>query len=418
MLDTVDHDSRAMEILRLNDRGSYTVPTKGLYPYQWNWDSAFAALGLSFFDLDRAWTEIETLFSGQWPNGMVPHILFHLPDDDYFPGPQVWGCGHAVPSSGISQPPVAATIIRWIWARDRAFGKERVANLFPGLVSWHRWFMNWRLHDNAVCVTHPWEGGRDNAPDWDEALARIEVGEVGEYRRHDTLEVDPAMRPRKHEYDRYIWLVNLGRENGWDDGRLVACNPFRIADPAMTFILLRANRDLAAIGRELGKDVAELDRWTEQLAEGARSLWNPAIRSYDSRDARSGEWSGCISNASFLCWYGGLRDDRMMPHFNRITGAVPYCIPSHDPQSDRFDRRRYWRGPVWPVMNTIIGIGMEEAGLAEAAGMLRDSTMALVRQGGFSEYFDPCDGSPAGGNNFTWTAAIWLAWVNRSNGEG
>ncbi len=401
MLDTVDHDSRAMEILRQNDRGSYTVPTAGLYPHQWNWDSAFAALGLSLFDLDRAWTEMETLFAGQWPNGMVPHILFHLPNDGYFPGPEIWGCGHAIPSSGISQPPVAATIIRWIWERDREFGKERIAAIYPGLVAWHRWFMTWRLVGDAVCITHPWEAGRDNAPDWDAALARIDVGDVGDYRRRDTMEVDPAMRPKKHDYDRYIWLVNLGRENGWDETRLIDCNPFRIADPTMTFILLRANRDLTAIGRELGEDVDELDRWTDQLTEGARSLWNPHIRSFDSRDARSGEWSGCISNASFLCWYGGLGDDRMMPHFDRIRRSVPYCIPSHDPQSDRFDRRRYWRGPVWPVMNTIIGIGMEEAGLDEAAGILRDSTMSLVRQGGFSEYFDPCDGSSAGGRNFT-----------------
>ena len=30
-----------------NDRGGYTVPTEGLYPYQWNWDSAFVALGFA-----------------------------------------------------------------------------------------------------------------------------------------------------------------------------------------------------------------------------------------------------------------------------------------------------------------------------------------------------------------------------------
>ena len=28
----------AVAILRENDRGAYTVPTKGLYPFQWNWD--------------------------------------------------------------------------------------------------------------------------------------------------------------------------------------------------------------------------------------------------------------------------------------------------------------------------------------------------------------------------------------------
>ena len=32
--------AQARDILIKNDRGGYTVPTQGLYPYQWNWDSA------------------------------------------------------------------------------------------------------------------------------------------------------------------------------------------------------------------------------------------------------------------------------------------------------------------------------------------------------------------------------------------
>src|SRR6056297_3443005 len=101
---TMDHialDEQARAILRGNDRGDYTVPTAGLYPYQWNWDSAFAAWGFSTFDIDRAWTELETLFSAQWPDGMAPHIVFWKPDPGYFPGPDVWGAPHEPASSGI-----------------------------------------------------------------------------------------------------------------------------------------------------------------------------------------------------------------------------------------------------------------------------------------------------------------------------
>ncbi len=36
-------DQKAQEVLEGNDKGGYTIPTAGLYPYQWNWDSAFAA---------------------------------------------------------------------------------------------------------------------------------------------------------------------------------------------------------------------------------------------------------------------------------------------------------------------------------------------------------------------------------------
>ena len=46
----IELDAEARWILRLNDRGGYTVPTAGLYPYQWNWDSAFAAYGFAAFE--------------------------------------------------------------------------------------------------------------------------------------------------------------------------------------------------------------------------------------------------------------------------------------------------------------------------------------------------------------------------------
>ena len=29
---------QAKAVMRKNDRGTYTVPTHGLYPFQWNWD--------------------------------------------------------------------------------------------------------------------------------------------------------------------------------------------------------------------------------------------------------------------------------------------------------------------------------------------------------------------------------------------
>ena len=66
-----DLTQQAIAILRRNDRGGYTVPTNGLYPYQWNWDSAFVALGFAEFDRNRAWQEIETLLSGQYRVGPV-----------------------------------------------------------------------------------------------------------------------------------------------------------------------------------------------------------------------------------------------------------------------------------------------------------------------------------------------------------
>ena len=46
MIDVPD----AQQVLRDNDRNGHTVPTDGLYPFQWSWDSAITALGWLTFD--------------------------------------------------------------------------------------------------------------------------------------------------------------------------------------------------------------------------------------------------------------------------------------------------------------------------------------------------------------------------------
>ena len=135
MLERNDLDIKAKKVLRKNDRGGYTVPTNGLYPYQWNWDSAFAAYGFAQFDLPRAWKEVETLFDGQWDNGMLPHIIFHKVNESYFPGPNVWAGVGPLSSSGITQPPVAASLIRRIWEKNTTYGDKPVRELYTKLLN-------------------------------------------------------------------------------------------------------------------------------------------------------------------------------------------------------------------------------------------------------------------------------------------
>ncbi|MDD9716200.1 hypothetical protein PVW48_05555 [Dinoroseobacter sp. PD6] len=420
MKDTMDAaalDAEAERILRMNDRGGYSVPTAGLYPYQWNWDSAFAALGYAMFDLPRGWRELEVLMAGQWADGMVPHIQFHNVDPSYFPGPDIWGGVGPVPSSGISQPPIAATMARLIYELDPSAGAAPMRALYPKFIAWHRWFMDWRLDAGAACLTHPWEAGRDNAPDWDGPLARIEPVGIDPYERRDTGHVDPSMRPKKSDYDRYLWLVKQGHDCGWDQARLLEINPFRMADPTMHFTLLRAHRDLAWLGRELGLDTASLPDWIAQLEAGAETLWNAALGAYDVRDTASGAWAQAVSNAAFLCWYAGIDPKDSLATYARVQAPVRFGVASHDPESPAFEPKRYWRGPSWAMMNMLIAMGFDEAGLPEGAA-LRDSTARLIAENGFAEYFDPLTGAPAGGRDFTWTAAVWLAWCSPNVGRG
>jgi hypothetical protein len=408
-----NHNREARNILQANDQGRYTIPTHGLYPYQWNWDSAFAAMGFATFDIDRAWTEIETLFTGQWDNGMVPHILFHQDVEGYFPGADVWGGIGPIPSSGITQPPVALTFARKIYELDPDQGRDHILSLYPKMRAWVQWFLDWRLDQGAVCVTQPWESGRDNAPCWDVAMNLIDPQGVGEYTRRDTAHVDSSMRPTKWDYDRYIWLVQLGNRLRWDEAALIKESPFRVADPTMTFILLRAVRDLKATGDMLDLDVSGLDEAIQTLESGAGKLWNADLGCFDSREVTTGAWSNAVTNASFLCWYAGMDRPEMRTQLDKVLSEVRYGVPSLAFSDDRFDGKRYWRGPTWAIMNMMIGMGLSEHGLAQGE-QVRQVTADMIRNNGFAEYFDPRDGAPAGGQSFTWTAAVWLAWANQN----
>ncbi|MEO0473118.1 MAG: glycoside hydrolase, partial [Bacteroidota bacterium] len=83
--------SPAHHILLSNWKDGFTIPASKLYPFQWNWDSGFVSIGHSYQNLEYAMQELATLFSGQWANGMVPHIIFHNENEKtYFPNHEFW----------------------------------------------------------------------------------------------------------------------------------------------------------------------------------------------------------------------------------------------------------------------------------------------------------------------------------------
>jgi alpha,alpha-trehalase len=419
-----DRDQQAIDILKANDRGGYTVPTARLYPYQWNWDSAFVALGFVTFDPDRAWRELEMLFDGQWDDGMVPHILFRRDDPDYFPGPSVWRTNGPMPSSGHSQPPVAASVVRELVDVGDEESERRGRALFDKLMAYHRWFHLERdLEQNGVIgIVHPWESGRDNCADWDDALGRVQVDPTLEsYQRRDTQHVNAEERPKQAEYDRFLTLVKFGRDSAWNHERIARKGPFFVADPGIQFILMRADRDLLVLAERFGKEneANEIRGWLRRSEAGCDRLWNQDINAFTARDLRTGAFVDAITSASALVFYAGAgtapQRAAMADHLKRILDKVDYALPSLDPDHARFDPKRYWLGPVWIMMNFMIARGLAEAGLLTLAERIRTDSRRLIETTGFYEYFHPQTGEGCGGGDFSWTAAMWLAWAGRGD---
>ena len=415
-------DEQARAILQRNDRGGYTVPTQGLYPFQWNWDSAFVALGFAAFDRNRAWQEIETLVSAQWNDGMIPHIVFHQDDDGYFPGPGVWATGKSPATSGITQPPVLATIVRKLWEDEGADPTHpRMRSLYTACLKSHRWFHTYRdpLGNGLVMVTHNWETGRDNSSEWDDALARVDTSNVGPYTRRDTGHVDAGMRPKQHEYDRYVAILQFGRAAGWDHRAIADNGPFRMVDVGMSMELLRANRDLLVLAEALGdaEAAAELRQRIALSERGMDWLWNEQAGAYCSRDATTHESSGLVTNASFLAFYADIGSEvqraRLLAALGRLTGSSAYLLPSLEAGSRAYDHKRYWRGPIWLVVSYMVAQGLAEQGHSDWAERIRSDSARLIETSGFYESFSPETGEGSGGPDFSWTAAMWLCWCGK-----
>jgi len=413
----------AQRVLRSNDRGGYTVPTHGLYPYQWNWDAGVSALGWVHFDEPRAWQEFRWLLKGQWrdgaQDGLLPHIVFHQPTDSYFPGPEEWGLAHlSPPSSSISQPPLHATMLRWMWqrARDKTLAAERLRELLPAVARHHAWWYRTRdpQYTGLVMCVHPWETGRDNAPAWDAALARV-PRTARAYCRHDTDHVAGRQRPTQDFYDRVVTLMDFMREAHFDPAVIARACPFRVVDSAIVFILHRATMDLLALADALSItiDRAPLQHATARTEAAMPQLWSDALGMYANLDLVSGQLIEQPVHGGFLAWYAGIAASRQAATLAAWLDEAPFGIPSTRVSAPTFDSQRYWRGPVWQHMNLLIEAGLREAGETLLADRIKASSMALFERAGFREYCDPLDGSGLGGAQFSWTAATWLHWQAR-----
>ncbi len=417
----------AMAVLEANWLGHATRPSPRLYPHQWSWDAAFIAIGYAHYDQARAQQELRSLFRGQWSNGMLPHIVFADGDGHYFPGPDFWETWRSPfaprnPStSGIVQPPVHATAAWHIfrYASDREEARRFLQDLLPGLAAWHAYLHRERIRnqDGLVELWHPWETGMDNSPLWDAALARLVPEPVRDWVRADLSHAEVSERPTDTDYDRYIHLVKLFRANSYHPERVRSQTPFAVADVLCNSLYVQANRDLAAIARELGADPSRFDAWADETAAGMQErLWDDEHQTYVDYDLIAREPIVTRVGASFSPLYAGIpspeQAQRMLDQLTESIGnqldETTWMVPSFDPREDRFLSTNYWRGPIWINVNWILYRGLKRNGFAEPARRLRNAITSIPKRSGFFEHYDPTTGKGHGAELFAWTAALVL----------
>ena len=263
------------------------------------------------------------------------------------------------------------------------------------LVAWHDYLYRERTRDGEglVEIWHPWESGMDNSPLWDEALARIAPAAGGDprlpARRHrgrrlvaaaDERRVRPLRVPRQ--------ALPRRRLRPGADPRRVPVRRSRTSSSTRcssrrTAISRRSRASSATTrSRSSVRPTARREPRREALGRAPRHV--PRLRPARGR-AHPAPAPG-RGLAPLYCRRAARRArradcSRTVREFavdaRRRLGASP-SVAADDPS---FDPARYWRGPVWPMINWVIHLGLAPVRLRRRGGAApRDPARARPRR--------------------------------------
>ena len=355
-------------------RFAYTRPSPTRYPWQWYWDSCFAAIVWRRFDPRRSRLELESLLAAQRPDGFIGHTIFwdrpvsltRLPFYNVFSRRSF--------QTETIQPPLLA----WAWriAVGDPAQEPRIAAQADWLVA------NRDLEgDGLLWIIQPDESGLDASPKFDPVWGRRATGQIG-----------------------FPCLVRRNRRLDFDARRVRGQG-----EPVLCEVVLNTlwSLSLQAMGRP---------SVTAALVE---RLWNEDLGLFLD-EAQPGGVSPTVVTWAALAPLAlpdlperigrRLVEEHVLNAREFLTPVAPPSVaasePSYEPGGGRGPIRRYWRGPTWVNSAWLVWLGMRRLGYEQEAEQLVTGLIGAVEREGLREYYDPRTGKGLGAVDFGWSALI------------
>lgn len=251
----------------------------------------------------------------------------------------------------------------------------------------------------------------------DENCTRCFGTQAIEFQRGDTRYVASTERPNRTEYERFIYLIDVFRKLNYAPKELLMHSPFLAQDVLFNAILFRAAEDVRALALSLGQPTDEIDDWLGRVQMNFNpQFWNDNAGLYYDFDVRSGKPIPVNTASTFLPLFAGLpskeqaqrlvEEHLLDPAEDAPNGEARHWVTTTAKTEPAWEPRRYWRGPVWIMMNRFIIEGLRRYGYDVVAETIRRDTLDLIETSGFREYYDARDGSGCGSTDFSWTAAL------------
>lgn len=353
---------------------AYTRPSPTRYPWQWYWDSCFAAIAWRRFDRPRARTELETLLSAQREDGFIGHTVFWDRPVSLGRLPFYNVASRHSFQTGTIQPPLLA------WAWRIAVGDPAQEQRIVDQVEWLRRKRDLE-GDGLLWIVQPDESGLDASPKFDPVWGRKATGRIG----------FPCLvrRTRKHGFD---------ARRIRDSGGPVLCETVVNTLWALSLLALGQPSVTGAIVERLWDERRGLFLDEAQPGGGRPGVvtWAAlaplALPDLPEQIGRRLVEEHLLSEREFLTPVG--------------PPSVAISEPSYEPDGGRGPIRRYWRGPTWINAAWLLWLGLRRLGYHQEAERMANGLIGAVEREGLREYYDPQTGKGLGAKDFAWSALI------------
>jgi glycogen debranching enzyme len=389
---------------------------------QWLWDSAFHAMILAKTRPAEARDELRAIFAFQRKDGFVPHMNYFGGDgrqvppwahpllEQYMGGP-VDGYWSSPYHSDITQPPVIAEALE---AVDRAHPSATfLKQMLPKLCRYYDYLHDQRGDkDGLLRIIHPWESGWDNSQRWDEAIG---------------LQGHAAQVPSRRDIDvRKMRLMALAKKADWNLQHIYETADFVMKPVDFNVLYVKNLEALSRLCTKAGdrRSAQKYAAWADTTRRAVLDKMWDGHKYVDLQMTPRGERRSTVESAAMfypLLLDGERHGASMIRDYlaNPRKFHSPLGMPTVALDHPFFEADQYWRGNLWVNVNVTVGRGLQhylrrhpqDAVARRELDRLERSTLTVLSQKGFYEYFDVYDGHGHGVPSFGWNGLATVEFV-------